>query len=368
MRFLPKDPSLGWTRYAWLIYSLGIFVQPVITGQLGDWLMAGGVMAVFLPLYFRGYWLRGRQLLPVVAALLLLGCLYAPVNSSGIVFFIYAAGFLGQIGRPAVGVRYLAGILALLGLLAWLVDIAQGAWIWGLIFAGMIGGINIHFAEVGRNHAKLRLAHEEVEKLATLAERERIARDLHDLLGHTLSLVTLKSGLAARLTQQDPERAELEMREVETISRDALAEVRRAVQGYRFQSLGAEMARAKVALAAAGVELREGPGPFDLESGVESAAALALRESVTNVVRHARATQCRIRFRQERGEFLLEVRDDGRGGEHAEGSGLAGMRERIEALGGTVRWDGSRGTSVSVRVPTRSDAPAGEETQEAAAS
>lgn len=356
MRLLPKDPSLGWTRYVWLVYSLPLFVQPVVSGRPRDGLMAIGVFAVFLPLYFRGFWLQGRRLLAVMAAILLLGCLYAPINSSAVVFFIYAAGFLGQVGRPAVGVRYLAVILLVLGLEAWLVGIPNYAWIWGMLFSLIVGGINIHFCEVSRNQAKLRLAHEEVERLATMAERERIARDLHDVLGHTLSLITIKSGLAARLARKDPERAEGEMREVETIARDALAEVRQAVQGFRFLSLGAEIAKAKVALAAAGVELSCKPGPFDLDADAESAVALALREAVTNVVRHARAHRCSIGFWQAHGEFQLEVDDDGVGGEHAEGNGLAGMRERIEALGGTVVRDGSRGTRVSVRLPVHLDA------------
>ncbi len=354
MRLLPKDSSLGWTRYVWLVYCLPLFVDPAISGEARDWLLSAAVLAVFLPLYFWGFWRQGRRVLPVMAAILLLGCLYAPINAAGAVFFIYAAGFLGQVGRPAVGLRYLAVILLILGLEAWLVGIPRYAWVWSMLFTLIVGGINIHFAEVGRNQARLRLAHGEVERLATMAERERIARDLHDVLGHTLSLITIKAGLAARLARQDPERAEGEMREVETIARDALKEVRRAVQGYRFLSLGAEMAKAKVALAAAGVELAAHPGPYDLGTEAESAVALALRESVTNVVRHAGATHATIRFSQTGGEFQLEVADDGRGGEHAEGNGLAGMRERIEALGGAVARDGSRGTRVIVRLPVRS--------------
>ncbi len=356
MRLLPKDPSLGWTRYVWLVYSLPLFIQPLASGRLNDWLLTIGIFAVFLPLYFRGYWLKGRALLATMAAILLLGCLYAPFNSSATVFFIYAAGFLGQVGRPAIGLRYLAVILLVLGLEAWLIGIPNYAWIWGLLFTLIIGGINIHFCEVSRNQAKLRLAQEEVEKLATTAERERIARDLHDVLGHTLSLITIKSGLAARLVGKDTERAESEMREVETIARDALAEVRQTVQGFRFLSLGAEMAKAKVALAAAGVEVTCRPGPFDLDAEAESAVALALRESVTNVVRHAKAHNCSIRFSQARGEFELEVDDDGVGGEPTEGSGLAGMRERIEAVGGTVDRDGTRGTRVRVRLPVHREA------------
>jgi len=351
MRLLPEDKSLGWTRYVWLIYSLGLFVQPWITGEVADWLIAGGTMAIFMPLYFGGFWLHGRKVLWVIAALVALGLVASPINSAAASMFIYAAGFLGQVGRPAIGARYLVAILALLALETWLVGIPRYAWVWAALFTAIVGGINIHFCEVARNQSKLRLAHEEVERLATMAERERIARDLHDVLGHTLSLITIKAGLAKRLAGADPARAAAEVGEIEEIARDALAEVRRAVEGYRFLSLGAEVAKAKVALAAAGVELECRTAPYDLSAAVESAVALALREGVTNVVRHAGAQTCCVSFRQAEGEFRLEVSDDGHGGTAPEGSGLAGMRERIGALGGTVERDGRRGTRLTIALP-----------------
>ncbi len=132
MRLLPKDSSLGWTRYVWLVYCLPLFVDPAISGEARDWLLSAAVLAVFLPLYFWGFWRQGRRVLPVMAAILLLGCLYAPINAAGAVFFIYAAGFLGQVGRPAVGLRYLAVILLILGLEAWLVGIPRYAWVWSM--------------------------------------------------------------------------------------------------------------------------------------------------------------------------------------------------------------------------------------------
>jgi two-component system sensor histidine kinase DesK len=351
MRLLPEDRSLGWTRYAWLVYALFLFIKPAITGELADWLATTAIVAAFLPLYFLGYWLQGRRVLWVIGGLLVLALIASPINPAGPCLFIYAAGFVGQVGKPAVGVRYLLLILALIALEAWLVGIPGYSWVWGMVFTLVVGGINIHFSELGRSHAKLRLAHDEVERLATMAERERIARDLHDVLGHTLSLITIKSGLAARLADKDPERAGREMREIEEISRTALTDVRRAVRGYRFSSLGAEMAKAKVALAAAGVELATKTGPYDLTTETESAAALALREAVTNVVRHSRAENCRIGYRQADGEFRLRISDDGRGGEAAEGSGLAGMRERVGALGGTLTRDGSKGTRLTIILP-----------------
>jgi two-component system, NarL family, sensor histidine kinase DesK len=227
------------------------------------------------------------------------------------------------------------------------------SWVVGLVFVPIIGMINLHFTELARRNVRLKLAHEEVERLAKLDERERIARDLHDLLGHSLAVITLKSQLAARLARFDPERAAAEMSEVERISREATNEVRRAVRGYRAQKLGTELAKARLALESAGMRLEVHAGPFALGSDQESVVALALREAVTNVVRHSRAERCVVRVDSGRERFVLEVEDDGRGIRRPEGAGLAGMRERLAPLGGTVELEpvGPHGTLLRLTLP-----------------
>jgi two-component system sensor histidine kinase DesK len=351
MRLLPPDREQGWTRYAWLVYLGFLFIRPGTTGRLEDWVTVAIALGLFLPLYFLGYWLSGRRVLWVVGGLVVLGLVFTPLNSGGSGFFIYAAAFLCRLNRARLAVGFLLGIVATLSLEAWLVDFPNFTWVFAAVFTLLVGGINIHFSETARARARLELAHGEVERLATMAERERIARDLHDLLGHTLSLITLKAELAAKLVQRDREQAEKEIREVEAISRDALAEVRSAVRGYRRQSLGAELAKAKVALGSAGVEVEIDTGPYSLHEEVESVVALALREGVTNVVRHARADRCRIRIEQREGRLWLEVADDGRGGLAPEGAGLAGMRERVAGVGGAIERLDDRGTRLIVHVP-----------------
>ena len=150
--------------------------------------------------------------------------------------------------------------------------------------AVVVGGSNIYFAQRNRTLAKLRIANEEIEHLAKVAERERIARDLHDVLGHTLSVITLKSELAGKMMDRDPARAGKEIREVEQISRQALHEVRDAIRGYRTQGLAAELAQAKATLETAGlaVQCDAGTGP-QLPAVQESVLSLAVREAVTNV-------------------------------------------------------------------------------------
>ena len=196
------------------------------------------------------------------------------------------------------------------------------------------------------------MAQDEIEHLAKVAERERIARDLHDVLGHTLSLIILKSELASKLADRDPQRARDEIRDVERISREALSEVRQAVRGYRA-GLQQELDGATAMLRAAAIELTTECEPVPLAAGQEAILALALREAVTNVVRHSDASHCTIAMRRVDDAIRLTISDDGRGGGQ-DGAGISGMRERIATLGGSVARDGSHGTTITVTLPLAS--------------
>ena len=177
-------------------------------------------------------------------------------------------------------------------------------------------------------------------------------------------MVVLKSELAARLVRSDPDQAEQEVREVEQTARTALGEVRQAVAGYRAKGLGAELVNARRALLAADVAVEATIDLPLLPAEHEAALSLALREAVTNVIRHADARVTTIRADATPDEVRLEVCDDGSGASGPDGSGLSGMRERISALGGHVtRHDGAgpgerSGTTVRVTVP-RTGTPAG---------
>ena len=362
LRLLPDMPELGWTPYAWLIYLSIFLARPLAGGATGGvWAATLAGVAVFLVLYFWGYWIRDARILWIVGGLALLGAVFAPFNSGSNVFFVYAASFLAYGLRPAVAIRWIGVLVLAIVALSWALDLTSYFWIPGIIFTIFIGGINVHFAEVSRGYARERAFQEEAERLAQTAERERIARDLHDLLGHTLSVITLKSELAAKLISRDPERAGQEMREVETISRDALREVRSAIVGYRSEGLAGEMARLRLALEAAGVKLESFVMPVELGPMEETVLSLALREAVTNVIRHAGARTCRISLEPVEGAVRLEVRDDGRGSRAPEGMGLSAMRERVEGLGGTLERRLDNGTVITVTLPPRQTAEARQE-------
>src|SRR5947209_9594552 len=268
-------------------------------------------------------------------------------NTGASVFIIFTAAFI-----PWVFERTKVAVVAL-GVVAVGVVIhglkfhpANGFSVTSLVVALRVGLSNTHFAVRNRADHKLRLANEEIEHLAKVAERERIARDLHDVLGHTLSVITLKSELAGKLMERDPERAAKEIREVEQISRQALSDVRDAIRGYRSEGLVAELARAKSTLETAGVNVQcDAATSMKLPAMQESVLSLAVREGVTNVVRHAQARTCRLRVEQQNGSCRLQIQDDGRGGFQNEGNGLRGMRERVEMLGGALKCNSDAGTT-----------------------
>lgn len=359
-----------WSQHINLVYLAYLVFQPAFDPDTTvlAWTMLGLALTLFLSVYFWSIRQRGRKLLWGMSLMAALGLLYAPFNIGALVFFIYAAWAAGRaVPRPVarrliallLGLVVAAAVLGGLHLMSLHVSViyALFSFVPSFFFTGIIGALSMAKVEREQANAKLRMAQEEVEHLATVAERERIARDLHDLLGHTLSVITLKSELAAKLAPRDPVKAAAEMAEVERISRQALQQVREAVRGYRSQGLQAELVSAKMALEAAGLKLEYYAEPLDLTPMQESVLSLALREAVTNVVRHAQASRCVIRLAQDAAEVRLEVSDDGIGGEAPEGTGLRGMRERVAALGGRVSRDSADGTRLSVTLPKRGAVP-----------
>lgn len=355
MRLLPEDHEQGWTPYAWLVY---LFIVPFVLFMSGNrspvaWTANIAGMIVFLGLYFWGYWIKGRRLLWIVLAMLLIGIGFAPFNAGAAVYFIYASSFLCYTGESRFAFRLLLAVLLLIALETWMFHLEPNFWISGGVFSLLVGSVNIYYAERRRQNQKLLRAQDEVERMAKIAERERIARDLHDILGHTLSVIVIKSELAARIAEKDPARAIREIQDVERISRDALAQVRSTVRGYQG-SLQAEVHQATSALEAAGVKVSCDFVSTTLPASHEGVLALALREGVTNVIRHARAHSCDVHLRQKNGAYELEIKDDGCGELAPEGVGLSGMRQRVEALGGSLQRETSSGTRLIVSLPVNS--------------
>ena len=361
-----KDKDHGWSPLLWVVYLGFFFIDPVVShASHRIWTLDILGAVAFLGLYFGLFVLEHPRAFVHIGGMVLLGVLFMPINAGACTFFIFAAAMLpfvvntqltSWIGLATIGV---AG--AFEGLI---LHINGWTLFYSALFPVIIGAGNTFFAERNRMNHELRKANEEIEHLAKLAERERIARDLHDVLGHTLSVITLKSELAGKLIDRDAERAGKEIREVEQISRQALAEVRDAIRGYRAKGLAAELAHAKETLETAGVVVKcEAATSVQLPAVQESVLSLAVREGVTNVVRHARATNCRLRLEQQNGSCRLEIVDDGQGFYTMEGNGLRGMRERVEMLGGTLERTNRSGTTLIITLPLKEVAVRNESSQ-----
>jgi two-component system sensor histidine kinase DesK len=340
----------------WLAYLVFFFIEPLLRRSILYWFECLGIAAIFVAMYVGFLLVRPRNVrLLCLAGMVLLGALTLPFNSGAIGFFIYAAALLPFVVASVPTVLLCFFVESALMLVeGWRFHLNPYNSALGVFFVIVVGGSNIFFGQKQRADCKLRMAQEEIEALAAVAERERIARDLHDVLGHTLSVIVLKAELAGRLLARGEEidRAAAEIGDVERTARTALAEVRETIGGYRARGLTAEMDAARNALTAAGVRFEvQGLPATGLRPAEETVLGLALREAVTNVVRHAQASTCRLKFHAEDGHRSLLIEDDGMHTIQREGNGLRGMRERVESLGGTLLLERDHGTRLLIELP-----------------
>lgn len=355
-----------WTGI-WLVY-LSAPVSDLLHGGHGTvavvlgWLGLAGFVVWYLALLFR----TGRRNAQsfVLASLAVLSAestlLVLTLGREWLVLFVYVSISSGAALPLRLARWTIPGASALMSALALIV--ADGTdYIGALLIPALLGGFAMTgVRELIRTTIELREARARVAQLAANEERLRLARDLHDLLGHSLSLITLKSELAGRMLPAHPEKAAQQVTDIEQVSRQALVDVREAVTGYRRRRLAAELAGAQVALTAAGVsaELPVEPDLTGVPEESESALAWALREAVTNVVRHSGAGRCTVELLRRQtldGPVLeLSVEDNGSGASgRGPGNGLTGLTERLEKVGGALEAGGTRhGFRLVARVPT----------------
>ena len=246
--------------------------------------------------------------------------------------------------------------------------IARVDWLQIIPLMLLVRGIGVDMIGAARLSGAIRelqATREELARLAVMEERQRLSRDLHDLLGHTLSMITLKSELAGRLVEQEPARSIQEIREVERAARHTLREVREAVAGYRQPRLESELDAARQILSAAGVACQVEHSAGELEPSTDAVLAWTVREGVTNVIRHSRARRCSIRLTHENSTVCAEVINDGPRRRQLEvakariGSGLSGLSERVNSYGGRMEAGplptaGNEGFRLWVELPIQS--------------
>ena len=328
---------------AWLaffIYPLGAFLTDRLSTDTRTY---GLLLLLALAALWAWFWTRiiggpdRRYLVPaIVAATLILTVFTLRTPPQYGSLFLYAVIMAGA----AFPWRRAAAALILLSVLAAAIELIRGESVTAST-GQFLNDLLVGFAAVAGRllveaNQQLNQAREQIARLAVGEERLRFARDLHDLLGHSLSVIALKSELAGRLIKNTPGLAAHEIEDIEKVARDALREVREAVTGYRQPTLAAELAGAHEVLTAAGIEYHVDHDHVPLPPAVEAVLAWTVREGVTNVMRHSQAKRCAVRIINQDGHATAEVIDDGRGGTPKAGSGLRGLEERVRERGGTL--------------------------------
>jgi two-component system, NarL family, sensor histidine kinase DesK len=323
------------TALAFLAFPLA----DLLSGRLstGSEVAAALGLAAFAAVFVRLFWIlpsvtsarkvEGSALLAALAALAI--CLSTAFGDGWLGLLVYLSVAMALALPTGLALAGVAAVTVVAVAIADERDVALQVVAFGVVLVGVR-----RLMELVR---ELEAARAQVAELAASEERMRLSRDLHDLLGANLSLIALKSQLARKLLGRDPQAAEGEVRDIESVARTSLQEARVAVQGLRAASLASELGRASEALTAAGIEVEVSSGE-PLPAGVDSLFGFVTREGVTNVIRHSRARRCEITVRRTDGFAELEVRDDGIGVANGadEGSGLRGLGERMSEAGGTL--------------------------------
>jgi two-component system sensor histidine kinase DesK len=343
-------------NYAWIyLFNLGFYVLPLVLFPYPLWEVSVLVVAlvVFIGLYFYCFHLQPEQMLLPILSMYLIAAATTPLNPGSIALFSYVGFFAGFAYRWPIALASVVGMIATLAAFQFVVGTR-----WDLFFHyGAVIVITVAiFGRVERlrqRHAEAeRKSQEEIKRLATRVERERIARDLHDILGHTLSSIVLKSDLAqAQLAKQQYQQAEVQLIELSDIARTSLSQVRQSVSGYKHGGLNLELNRLAQRLSDAGFETQISGHPPAMNTEKETAVVLALTELVTNVIRHSKGQRCDIKFDESADTYQINVQDNGPCDDISAGNGLQGVELRMHELGGSVKVTTDTGCAVSLLVP-----------------
>lgn len=350
-------PTNPWERWGWLMWAVWlIFLAfPAMTvlsapGHGTLWRVGGlGVIAAFAGVYIWGALrlevVSGRRkpaaLLGTLIGMALLSTYFLGMDAVSFTPFLvsFAAFTLPSPWHWAFGAATIGLCVALMLVTGQFADFGYFLF----ILVSVAVGVNAArmLADQSEDYDETRRG------LAVSAERERVARDVHDVLGHSLTVVTVKAELAERLVDRDPERAKRELVEIQTLSREALAEIRATIGGLRAARLADEIEAADRALTSAGIEAQLPEDVLVTDPRLRAVLGWVLREAVTNVVRHSRADHCAVVI----SEHGLTVTDDGVGLGGRRGNGLRGLEERVADSGGTLILQpgpGGRGTTLEV--------------------
>ncbi|EOP34434.1 sensor histidine kinase [Bacillus toyonensis] len=358
MEIFPKH--MGFFPYMWLVYLL--FPIYNLT-QVSGWklVMGIGMLIVFIITYRQLYFVQKTFVLWAFIQMILTFLFAIFYNPFMIFFGFFTASAMGFAPSKKVFRVLLCLLVVMLGAFVFvnmnqltpanLVNIVP---MFILMLLTPFGMRNFNQKKMLKN--QLNEANEQIKDLVKREERQRIARDLHDTLGHTLSLITLKSQLVEKLIVKNPERASVEAKEITQTSRTALKQLRELISDMRMITVEEELEQIKVILQAANIELEieQEASASSLSPIEQNILGMCLREAVTNVVKHSKATQCTVSVLESQGELILKVEDNGIGLEdqNNDGNGIRGMKERIALIDGFVELNTIHsGTLLTVKVP-----------------
>ncbi|MDA2157480.1 sensor histidine kinase [Bacillus cereus group sp. Bc253] len=358
IEIFPKH--MGFFPYMWLVYLL--FPIYNLT-QVSGWklVIGSGMLIVFMITYRQLYFVQKTFILWACTQMILT-LLFALFYNPFMIFFgFFTASAMGFAPSKKVFRILLCLLVVMLGVFVFinmnqltptsLVNIVP---MFILMLLTPFGMRNFNQKKMLRN--QLNEANEQIKDLVKREERQRIARDLHDTLGHTLSLITLKSQLVEKLIVKNPERASAEAKEITQTSRTALKQLRELISDMRMITVEEELEQIKAILQAANIELeiKQETSASSLSPIEQNILGMCLREAVTNVVKHSKATHCTVSLLESQGELILTVKDNGIGlaDQNHDGNGIRGMKERIALIDGFVELGTiNPGTLLTVKVP-----------------
>jgi two-component system, NarL family, sensor histidine kinase DesK len=340
--------------WIWLVFSLYYFV-PVYYMPFSPLTKAllFGVYCIFVSLYLWAITLKPQQVWQPIVALILLAIAITPYTPGSSTFFSYIGFLVGFSYRTKIWLMATGLLVAIIAGLHYQYNYPFPYFAFpalsGLVTIGIIG-----YVEKLRLDARIsqQKSHQEIEQLAVIAERERIARDLHDILGHTLSSIALKAELAEKLLGQEKhEQVKLHLSELHQIARNSLSLVRQTVSGYKHRGLSGEVMELCEKLRQSGFVVDLNGDIPQLTPRAETAIILALTELTTNVLRHSNGNHCQIEFRQSCDKILVSMRDNGDVKNLVPGNGLQGIQERLNALTGDLQSSINKGCEFIISLP-----------------
>ncbi|AAN53437.1 sensor histidine kinase [Shewanella oneidensis MR-1] len=348
---LQLEQKLAWVYLINLVfYLIPLFITPYSSWQI---ILILAVLVPFIYCYFWTYRCNFRSAYRPIIAMLVLATVVTPINPGSISLFTFASFFIGFFYPIRVSVFCWFGVVVLLFLLNYLNQFNNLYFpLYGTLLVLGVGMLGV--AERRRYHHKLKeqQSAQEISTLATMVERERIARDLHDIMGHSLSSIALKAELAEKLlAKQEYQLATTQLQELGQIARESLSQIRHTVCDYKHKGLASCITQLCHSLRDKGIYVELIGELPKLPARAESQLGLILTELVNNILRHSSASQCSITFREQENTLFVEVKDNASASPFIEGNGLTGIRERLDSLGGHFSYNLEQGYAFTVSLP-----------------